>query len=138
MRIVGVGGVITNAAGDVLLVRTAKAGWELPGGRVESGEDLLGALQRELLEEAGCAASIGRLVGIYAHVNQDLLIVIFRGTSSTDHPKPWPSEKKVLEARWFSPDEALRNVTHPREYEALADALRDAPEPIYRAYRDVS
>jgi len=29
-------------------------------------------------------------------------------------------------------------VTHPREYEALADALRDAPEPIYRAYRDVS
>src|SRR5437773_5199232 len=30
MRTVGVGGVITTAAGEVLLVRTAKAGWELP------------------------------------------------------------------------------------------------------------
>jgi len=94
MRTVGVGGVITNAAGEVLLVRTAKAGWELPGGRVESGEDLLGALQRELLEEAGCAASIGRVVGIYAHINQDLLIVIFRGTSSTDRPSHGPQRRK--------------------------------------------
>jgi 8-oxo-dGTP diphosphatase len=134
MRIVGVGGVLTNAAGQVLLVRTAKAGWELPGGRVESGEDLVRALHREVREEAGCEITLGHICGVYAHTAQDLLLLIFRGTSSTPDPRPSPGEDKVLEARWFSPSDALRSVTHPREHDALADALADASQVVYRAY----
>jgi 8-oxo-dGTP diphosphatase len=134
MRIVGVGGVLTNGAGQVLLVRTPTAGWELPGGRVESGEDLIRALEREVREEAGCDVTPDRLVGAYAHVAQDLLILIIRGTSTTDVPRPSVSEDKVLEARWFSPEDALRNVTHEREHQALADALSGAAAVVYRAY----
>ena len=40
-QIVGVSGVVFNAEGHILLIRTAQAGWELPGGRVERGEDFL-------------------------------------------------------------------------------------------------
>jgi 8-oxo-dGTP diphosphatase len=133
MRKVGVGAVLTNAAGQVLLVRTAKAGWELPGGRVESGEDLLQALAREISEEAGAQSSIERLVGVYAHTRQDLLTLIFRGTSTTASPAP-RADDKVLEARWFDAAEALRQVTHAREHEALADGLAGAPQLVYRAY----
>jgi ADP-ribose pyrophosphatase YjhB (NUDIX family) len=133
MRVVGVGAVVTNAAGQVLLVRTAKHGWELPGGQVESGEDLHGALCREVREEAGCELTVGPLVGVYAHVQRDLLILVFRGSSATAEPQP-AADDDVLEAAWFPRDAALRNVTHTREHQALADALSDAPDVVYRAY----
>jgi 8-oxo-dGTP diphosphatase len=134
MHVVGVCAVLTNARGEVLLVRTAKVGWELPGGRVEDGEDLLGALDRELLEEAGCEATIERLAGVYAHTRHNLLLLVFRGTPSSAAPGPQPTEAKVLEAAWFAPADALRSVSHEHENEALADALADAPSAIYRAY----
>ena len=50
VRMVGVSGVVRDAAGRVLLVRTERVGWELPGGRVEAGEDLVDALRRECRE----------------------------------------------------------------------------------------
>jgi ADP-ribose pyrophosphatase YjhB (NUDIX family) len=133
MRFVGVAAVVTNAAGEVLLIRTARHGWELPGGGVESGEDLLGALHRELREEAGCAVEVGPLVGVYAHVSRDLLIVTFRGSSTTAEPTPEAGDD-ALEAAWFAPPEALRRVTHVREHEKLVDALAEHPGVVYRAY----
>jgi ADP-ribose pyrophosphatase YjhB (NUDIX family) len=133
MHVVGVAGVFTNDAGQVLLVRTDKYGWELPGGRVESGEDLLGALQREAREEAGAEVTVGPLVGVYAHVARNLLMLIFSGSSATPTPRP-AVEDEVRDAAWFSRAEALKRVTHVREHQALADALAGSPNVVYRAY----
>ena len=51
--VLAVSGFVTSDAGDVLLVRVAKRGWELPRGQVERGEGLLDALRREVEEESG-------------------------------------------------------------------------------------
>src|SRR5438105_1164381 len=131
MHRVGVCALVRNPLQQVLLVRTAHAGWELPGGSVEVGEELMEALARELLEETSCSARIDRLVGIYSH--QALLILVFTAMSDTTAVAPMDSDE-CLAAAWFAPAEALRNVTHPAEHDRLVDALADAPGVIYRSY----
>lgn len=51
---VGIKAIIINDAGEMLLVRETRhntAYWDVPGGRVEPGEDFMTTLSRELREE---------------------------------------------------------------------------------------
>lgn len=62
-----VAGALLDGAGRLLAARRSAppelAGqWELPGGKVEPGEDPRTALRRELLEELGVAVVLGALV----------------------------------------------------------------------------
>lgn len=49
----------------VLLIKTPKRGWELPGGVVEQGESILDGLRREIFEESGVISEAEKMVGIY-------------------------------------------------------------------------
>ena len=61
----GVGLVVRNADGDVLLERRSDNGlWCLPGGRVEPGESLLQTALREAKEETGLTIVVTRLLGV--------------------------------------------------------------------------
>jgi 8-oxo-dGTP diphosphatase len=135
MHTLGVCLVVTEPRGRVLLIRTTKAGWELPGGRVEQGEDLIEAGRREALEESGCAVEVGRLTGLYMDADAAMLLLVFRATSDTAEPQPDPDDEDALEAGWFAVDDALQMVTHVGEHQRLADALADRSEVVYRAVR---
>ena len=71
---IGVGAVIVQA-GRVLLVRRRYeplAGqWTLPGGAVELGETLAGALTREILEETGLAIEVGPIIEVLDRITRD-------------------------------------------------------------------
>lgn len=60
----GVYAVIPNPEQDqIILVQAPNGAWFLPGGEIEEGEDQLTALERELIEELGFTAQIGRYYG---------------------------------------------------------------------------
>lgn len=73
--LVGVGVVVLNAAGQVLLVKRGKpprAGeWSIPGGMIDLGERLMDAAQREVREECNIEITIGGFVATFEPIIYD-------------------------------------------------------------------
>jgi 8-oxo-dGTP diphosphatase len=72
--ILGVGAVIVHN-GRVLIVKRAnhpsQGQWSIPGGRVELGETLEAAVQREMREETGLEVRVGPLLEVFERVERE-------------------------------------------------------------------
>ena len=75
--------------------------WELPGGKVEPGEEPTRALARELREELGCDGRVGRIdeVVFFAYPDFDLYMLVY---ACTLEGTPRPVEVAALE--WVEPE----------------------------------
>jgi 8-oxo-dGTP diphosphatase len=89
-------GVIVEG-GRVLITQRKKGAhlaglWELPGGKVEPGEDPREALGRELREELGIETSVGDILDVTFHRYDDadktVLLLFFLATRLPGSPPP--------------------------------------------------
>ena len=73
--IVGVGAVVLDDDGRVLLVKRAneplKGEWSLPGGAVDVGETLENGIRREVREETGIEIEVGPIVDVLDRIRHD-------------------------------------------------------------------
>jgi len=123
--IIGVGVVVRDADGRILLGRREKAGespsWCLPGGAVEPGEDFEAAAVRELREETGIDdAGEPRVTGIVVDHPDGRVRVTAAVTVTLGATPPAVTEPRVFRAwEWFDPG-ALPDPLFP----ATANILR--------------
>ncbi len=69
---VSVKGLFFNDENKLMLAQQKDGDWEPPGGRIQKGEDLIGCLKREVLEEMGltCEALESQPSIVYSAIDQ--------------------------------------------------------------------
>jgi 8-oxo-dGTP diphosphatase len=118
--IVAVGAVIWRGAEEVLLIRRGQAPrlgeWSIPGGRVQGGETLRGALQREVSEETGLIVRVAGLIDAVDFIERDEAGSVTAHLVLIDFNALWEHGDTLaggdaVECGWFSSGEALARVS---------------------------
>lgn len=107
---IGVGGVLFNQRGDVLLIKRDKAPaqglWSVPGGKLEAGEALTACCRREIREETGLDVNVLSVIAVverrienFHYVIVDFLVALQDRNRCTPR-----AASDVSEARWVDLD----------------------------------
>jgi 8-oxo-dGTP pyrophosphatase MutT (NUDIX family) len=125
----GVRGLVIDEARRILLVQhTYVRGWHLPGGGVEPGETLSGALARELMEEGNIELTAPPLLhGMFFHPRYSrrdhVACFVVQGFRQSAPPAP---NREIAAARFFPLDE-LPGDTSAGSRARIAEVLLGAP-----------
>lgn len=131
-RLTGCNVVVTNPAGEVLLVQhsyQAKGHWMLPGGAIGAKERPENAAIREVREEAGCRLRAIQLLRVEQSRDSGARLRIHVFTAeTTDEPRP--DQREILAARFFPrdalPDSITRVARRRIEFAEVSQAQNSA------------
>jgi 8-oxo-dGTP diphosphatase len=120
--------------GSLLLVRRCDSGrWELPGGRVDVGENACETAVREVAEETGLQVTVTGVVGLFTdpgHVVRAIdgdvrqqFAVVFRARAAGGEPRA--DRHETSEAAWVAPADLPELPMEPpvRDWVARAVAI---------------
>jgi mutator protein MutT len=99
----------------VVLLKNERDEWELPGGKLELGENPENCVVREVEEELGIRVAVSRILDSWQyHIREgrDIVIVTYACLCTSSNVTKSPEHK---EARWF-PLEAVPGLRMPDGY----------------------
>ncbi|AYC28507.1 NUDIX hydrolase [Paenisporosarcina cavernae] len=126
-HIVSAAAVVLNHAGEILLIKGPRRGWEMPGGQVEEGESLQQAAIREVKEESGIDIEIVRFCGIYQNVERSICNTLFLAKEVGGE---CTTSDESLEVGFFTKEQAKEMVTWKNFYERIELALSADKQPF--------
>lgn len=141
-HIVAGAGIVLNENNETLLVKTYNAGWVFPGGQVEVGENVIDAVKREIMEEAGVDIEVGELFCISSNtqkypgtngIKEIPTKVMLDFICKAKGGSPRPSEENS-ESAYFPKDRVLELITAPAIIERYKAYLSYAGRPTYLEY----
>ncbi len=111
--------------GQVLIAQRPQKGllgglWEFPGGKLRSGENLTGCVQREIREELGVEISVGGSLGTYKHAYTHFRITLHAFRCRLASGEPRKREHQAI--NWVAPQE-LSNYPMGKVDRQIAKAL---------------
>lgn len=141
-HIIAGAGIVTNKNNEVLMVKTYNAGWVFPGGQVEVGENVIDAVKREIMEEAGIDIEVGEVFCIssntgkypgYNGVKEIPTKIMLDFMCRAEGGVPRPSDENS-ESAYIPKDEVLNLIQAPAIIERYKAYLEYAGRPIYLEY----
>ena len=141
-HIIAGAGIVINENQEILMVKTYNAGWVFPGGQVEVGENVIDAVKREIMEEAGIDVEVGEVfcissnTGKYPGTNgvkevptKIMLDFLCRAKGGT----PRPSDENS-ESAYFPKEKVLDLIEAPAIMERYKAYLEYSGRPTYLEY----
>ncbi len=127
-RVLVVAGLISGDDGRVLITKRREdqslgGKWEFPGGKIEAGESPEQALARELGEEIGVRAEVGRIwdVVFHAYERADVLLLVYACRLAAGRVAP----VEVADVAWVSITELSRYDILEADAPLVARLLRE-------------
>lgn len=141
-HIIAGAGIVLNDRQEILLVKTYNSGWVFPGGQVEVGENVIDAVKREIMEEAGVEVEVGELFCISSNTAKHAgtngykevptkLMLDFICTAKGGEPRP---SDENSESAFFTKDKALELIKTPAIIERFKAFLEYSGRPTYLEY----
>ena len=126
-HLVSVAALVTNDAGEILLVNSPWRGWEYPGGLIEPGETFQEALRREIREEAGVEIEITGFVGICKNVERNIVNIDFTARYAGGELRTSEESTEVI---WATPEQAFEMISFPLTRKRLENMLSGREEAV--------
>lgn len=127
-HIVSAAAIVLNEAGEILLIKGPRRGWEMPGGQVEEGESIKDAAIREVKEETGIDIEITTFCGIFQNVQGSICNTLFLGKPVGGVPT---TSSESLEVGFYPIEKALEMVTWENFRQRIQYCLDPSTQPFY-------
>jgi 8-oxo-dGTP diphosphatase len=109
------GGVVMRDGRVLVVHRPRYDDWSLPKGKLDPGETFEEAALREVEEETGVRARLGRELPSVEYAVRDRPKLVRYWLMSVDSDPGFEPNDEVDELRWLSPREAVALLTYDRD-----------------------
>ena len=97
--------------------------WELPGGKVEAGEEPAAALQREIREELGCELDLLHALPTRRHAYETVAIAMTPFVAQLAPGSPPPLPREHIAIAWEALSDLTARSLAPADLPVVSDYL---------------